>query len=84
MVNALSAGPVKTLAASAVGGAKEMETLYQKMSPLNRNITVDEVGRTGAFLLSDMSSGITAEIIHVDAGYNAMGSPGRMLDNLPG
>jgi enoyl-[acyl-carrier protein] reductase I len=83
-VNALSAGPVKTLAASAVGGAKEMETLYQKMSPLNRNITVDEVGRTGAFLLSDMSNGITAEIIHVDAGYNAMGSPGRMLDDISG
>lgn len=83
-VNALSAGPVKTLAASAVGGAKEMETLYQKMSPLNRNITVEEVGRTGAFLLSDMSNGITAEIIHVDAGYNAMGSPGRMLDDISG
>ena len=81
-VNALSAGPVKTLAASAVGGAKDMEMLYEAISPLNRNITVEEVGRTGAFLLSDMSSGITAEIIHVDAGYNAMGSAGRLLEKL--
>ncbi len=79
-VNALSAGPVKTLAASAVGHANEMELLYRSMSPLNRNITPEEVGRTGAFLLSDMSNGITAEIVHVDAGYNAMGSPGRLLD----
>ena len=52
------------------------------MSPLARNITHDEVGRTGAFLLSEMSDGITAEIMHVDFGYNAMGSPGRLLDRL--
>jgi len=83
-VNALSAGPVKTLAASAVGHANEMESLYKNMSPLNRNITPEEVGRTGAFLLSDMSNGITAEIVHVDAGYNAMGSPGRLLDKISG
>jgi enoyl-[acyl-carrier protein] reductase I len=78
-VNALSAGPLKTLASSAVG-AKGMESLYAEMSPMARNITHDEVGRIGAFLLSDMSSGITAEIVHVDCGYNAMGSPGRILD----
>lgn len=80
-VNALSAGPLKTLASSAVG-AKGMETLYEEVSPMGRNITHDEVGRVGAFLLSEMSNGITAEIIHVDCGYNAMGSPGRMLDKL--
>lgn len=78
-VNALSAGPLKTLASSAVG-AKDMETLYAAVSPLGRNITHEEVGRVGAFLLSPLADGITAEIVHVDAGYHAMGSPGRLLD----
>ena len=80
-VNAISAGPLKTLASSAVG-AKGMESLYQHMSPLGRNITHAEVGRVGAFMLSSMSDGITGELLHVDAGYNAMGSPGRLLDQL--
>ncbi len=80
-VNALSAGPLKTLASSAVG-AKGMETLYASVAPLGRNVTHEEVGRVGAFLLSDASSGITAEILHVDGGYNAMGSPGRLLDQM--
>jgi enoyl-[acyl-carrier protein] reductase I len=80
-VNALSAGPLKTLASSAVG-AKGMESLYAAVAPLGRNVTHEEVGRIGAFLLSDASSGITAEILHVDGGYNAMGSPGRLLDQI--
>ncbi len=80
-VNALSAGPLKTLASSAVG-AGEMLSLYEHMSPLGRNVTHDEVGRVGSFLLSDMSTGITGEIMHVDAGYNAMGSPGRLLEKI--
>jgi enoyl-[acyl-carrier protein] reductase I len=80
-VNALSAGPLKTLASSAVG-AKGMEGLYAAVAPLGRNVTHEEVGRVGAFLLSDASSGITAEILHVDGGYNAMGSPGRLLDQI--
>ncbi|MCA9122856.1 MAG: enoyl-ACP reductase [Planctomycetaceae bacterium] len=80
-VNALSAGPLKTLASSAVG-AKGMEALYEYMSPIGRNITHEEVGRTGAFLLSDMSDGITGEILHIDGGYNMMGSPGRLLDKI--
>ena len=80
-VNALSAGPVRTLAGRAAG-VDEMVTLYQEIAPLGRNITHEEVGRTGAFLLSDMADGITAETLHVDAGYNAMGSPGRMLDKF--
>ena len=50
------------------------------MAPLGRNVTHDEVGRVGAFLLSTMSDGITGEILHVDGGYNIMGSPGRLLD----
>lgn len=54
--------------------------LYAHMAPLGRNVTHEEVGRTGAFLLSDYSDGITGEILHVDGGYNAMGSPGRLLD----
>jgi enoyl-[acyl-carrier protein] reductase I len=80
-VNALSSGPLKTLASSAVG-AKGMEALYAEIAPLGRNVTHDEVGRVGAWLLSDMSNGITGEVLHVDGGYNAMGSPGRMLDKL--
>lgn len=80
-VNALSAGPMRTLAGRAAG-VDEMLDLYEHMAPLARNVTHDEVGRTGAFLLSDMSDGITGEILHVDGGYNAMGSPGRLLDQV--
>jgi enoyl-[acyl-carrier protein] reductase I len=80
-VNAISAGPLKTLAASLVG-AGGMQALYEKIAPLGRNITHDEVGKTATFLLSDQSSGITGEIVHVDAGYSFMGSPGRLLDEL--
>jgi enoyl-[acyl-carrier protein] reductase I len=78
-VNALSAGPLKTI--SGIGaGVGEMLHLYEKVAPLQRNITHEEVGRSGLFLLSDLSQGITGEVLHVDGGYNAMGSPGRMLD----
>lgn len=80
-VNAVSAGPLKTLASSAVG-AKGMEKLYEGMSPLGRNVTHEEVGNAGAYLLSDLSDGITGEILHVDGGYNIMGSPGRLLGKV--
>jgi enoyl-[acyl-carrier protein] reductase I len=80
-VNAVSAGPVRTLAGRAAG-VDEMLTLYGEMAPLGRNITHDEVGRTGAYLLSDLSDGITGEILHLDGGYNIMGSPGRLLDRF--
>ena len=80
-VNAISAGPLKTLAGSAAG-VSEMLKLYEGMAPLGRNVTHEEVGRAGAFLFSDMSNGITGEILHVDAGYNVMGSPGRWVDQL--
>ena len=79
-VNALSAGPVKTLAASAVGDSDKLAGLYEAVSPLGRNITREEVGSAGMFLLSDLASGITGEILHVDCGYNAMGSPGRAIE----
>jgi enoyl-[acyl-carrier protein] reductase I len=78
-VNAVSAGPVRTLAGKAAG-VDDMLPLYEKMAPLGRNITHEEVGRSAGFLLSDMSDGITGEILHVDGGYNIMGSPGRLLD----
>jgi len=78
-VNAVSAGPLRTLAGRGAG-VDDMLTLYEKMSPLGRNITHEEVGRTGGYLLSDMSDGITGEILHLDGGYNIMGSPGRLLE----
>jgi enoyl-[acyl-carrier protein] reductase I len=78
-VNALSAGPLQTISGRGAG-VDQMLGLYEAMAPLGRNITHDEAGKSGTFLLSDMSSGITGEILHVDAGYNAMGSPGRMLE----
>jgi enoyl-[acyl-carrier protein] reductase I len=82
-VNAVSAGPVRTLAGRAAG-VEDMLGLYEKMAPLGRNITHEEVGRTGGFLLSDMSDGITGETLHLDGGYNIMGSPGRLLDAYKG
>lgn len=80
-VNAISAGPLKTLASTAVG-AGGMLALYEHMAPLGRNVTHGEVGQVGSFLLSDASNGITGEIMHVDGGYNMMGSPGRLLDKI--
>ena len=78
-VNAVSAGPLRTLAGRGAG-VDDMLTLYEAMAPLGRNITHEEVGRTAGFLLSDWGTGITGEILHVDGGYNIMGSPGRMLE----
>lgn len=80
-VNALSAGPIRTLAGRAAG-VEDMLKMYEHMAPLGRNVTHEEVGRTGAFLLSDDSSGITGEVLHVDGGYNIMGSPGRLLEEI--
>ncbi len=79
-VNAVSAGPVKTLAQSAVGDFEKMAGLYEAVSPLGRNIDREEVGKAGMFLLSDLASGITGEVLHVDCGYNIMGSPGRAIE----
>lgn len=78
-VNAVSAGPIRTLAGRGAG-VDDMLILYEQMAPLGRNVTHEEVARSSAFLLSDLSQGITGEILHVDAGYNIMGTPGRMLD----
>jgi enoyl-[acyl-carrier protein] reductase I len=74
-VNGLSAGPLKTLSSSAVSDFDSMLKLYAKMAPLRRNVTAEEVGKAGAYLLSDLASGITGEILHVDSGYHIMGAP---------
>jgi enoyl-[acyl-carrier protein] reductase I len=80
-VNALSPGPLQTVSGRGAG-VDEMLGLYEAMAPLGRNVTHDEAGKCGAFLLSDMSSGITGEIMHLDGGYNVMGTPGRMLEKM--
>ena len=72
-VNAISAGPIKTLAARGIAGLGEMLKSHAERSPLKRNVEVKEVGDTGVFLASDASSGITGETIYVDCGYNIMG-----------
>jgi len=72
-VNAISAGPIKTLASSAVGGFKSMLKTAGDMTPLKRNVSQDEVGSTATYLASSWSSGVTGEIIFVDAGANIVG-----------
>jgi enoyl-[acyl-carrier protein] reductase I len=71
-VNAVSAGPVKTLAASGVGGFRKMLAHYEANAPLRRNVTLEQVGDASAFLCSDLAGGITAEILHVDSGFHAV------------
>lgn len=68
--NAISAGPVKTLAASGISDFNKLLNMASDQSPLRRNVTIEEIGNTAAFFLSDLSSGITGEITYVDAGYN--------------
>jgi enoyl-[acyl-carrier protein] reductase I len=72
-VNAISAGPIKTLASRGISGLGDMLKAHAERAPLGRNVEVKEVGSTGVFLASDASSGITGEVIHVDCGYNIMG-----------
>lgn len=74
-VNAISAGPMRTLAGSAVGGARQVYKWNQEYSPLRQNTQLDDVGGAGLYLLSDLSAGITGEIMHVDSGYNVVGVP---------
>jgi enoyl-[acyl-carrier protein] reductase I len=72
-VNAISAGPIKTLAASGVANFRRMLDHVERNAPLRRSISIDEVGNAAAFLCSDLASGITGEITHVDAGYSTLG-----------
>ena len=69
-VNAISAGPIKTLAAAGIGGFSKILHFVEKHAPLRRGVTAEEVGNTAAFLLSDLASGITGEVIYVDAGFS--------------
>ena len=74
-VNAISAGPIKTLAAAGIGEFRFMLKWNEAHSPLRKNVTIDEVGNSGMYLLSDLSSAVTGEIHYVDSGFNIMGMP---------
>src|SRR5690606_18080956 len=79
-VNAISAGPVRTLAGAGIADARHMFSYQQRNSPLRRNITIDDVGGSALYLLSDLSSAVTGEIHYVDSGYNIVSMP--VLDEL--
>jgi len=72
-VNAISAGPIKTLAASGVGNFRKLMQHAEAATPLKRNVTIEDVGNASAFLCSDLAAGITGEIVHVDCGYSTVG-----------
>lgn len=79
-VNAISAGPVRTLAGAGIGDARQIFSYQQRVSPLRRPIDIGQVGQSALYLLSDMSSGVTGEIHYVDSGYNIMSMP--MIEDL--
>jgi enoyl-[acyl-carrier protein] reductase I len=72
-VNAISAGPIRTLAASGVKGLRQMLSKVEQAAPLRRNVSIDDVGNAGAFLCSDLAGGITGHVLYVDAGFNIVG-----------
>lgn len=72
-VNAISAGPIRTLAASGISGFRSMLAEAEQKTPLRRNVTIDEVGNAAAFLCSDLASGITGDVLYVDSGYHILG-----------
>lgn len=72
-INAISAGPIKTLAASGISGFKDIFNHIEERAPLKRNVTTDDVGRTAVYLASDLSSGMSGEVLFVDSGYNVLG-----------
>jgi enoyl-[acyl-carrier protein] reductase I len=74
-VNAISAGPVRTLAAAGIAGFKRMYGSFAEVAPLRSNITIDDVGKTGLWLASDLSRAVTGEVIYVDGGFNVLGVP---------
>ena len=79
-VNAISAGPIKTLAASGVGPLRKMLHHVEETAPMRRNVTPREVGNVAAFLCSDLASGVTGETTYVDSGYNILGMTGLKAD----
>ncbi len=74
-INAISAGPVRTLSASGVSGFKKMHKLFEQISPMRRPLSIDDLGNSAVYLCSDMSRGTTGEIHYVDGGYNIIGVP---------
>ncbi|HEC29284.1 MAG TPA: enoyl-ACP reductase [Gammaproteobacteria bacterium] len=80
-VNGVSAGPIRTLAAAGINNFRKMMDYAEAIAPLHRNVTIEEVGNVAAFLCSDLASGITAEIVHVDAGYSSVGMNLTAPDN---
>jgi enoyl-[acyl-carrier protein] reductase I len=74
-VNAISAGPVRTLSASGIAGFKKMYGSFDEIAPLRRNISIEDVGKSAVYLVSDLSSAVTGEIHYVDAGFNVVGVP---------
>jgi enoyl-[acyl-carrier protein] reductase I len=74
-VNAISAGPVRTLAAAGISGFKQMYGAFADLAPLRRNISIEDVGKTALYLASDLSSAVTGEVIYVDGGFSIMGVP---------
>jgi enoyl-[acyl-carrier protein] reductase I len=72
-VNAISAGPIKTLAASGIGDFRYILKWNELNSPLRRTVTIEDVGKSAVYLLSDLSSGTTGEVLHVDSGYHVVG-----------
>ena len=78
-VNAISAGPIRTLAASGVAGLRKMLEHVEQVSPLRRNVSIDDVGNAAAFLCSDLAAGITGDVVYVDAGYSTLGMAGLEL-----
>ncbi len=79
-VNAISAGPVRTLAGAGISDARQMYNYQQRNAPLRRSITIEDVGGAGLYLLSDLSTGVTGEVHHVDSGYHSISMP--TLDEL--
>jgi enoyl-[acyl-carrier protein] reductase I len=82
-VNAISAGPIKTLAASGIAGFGKILKFVEQNAPLRRNVTIDDVGNAAAFLLSDLAAGITAEVMHVDNGFSTLAGGMRGLTEDP-
>jgi|SRR5579859_464429 len=74
-VNAISAGPIRTLSAAGVSGFKSMYSAFKNMAPLHRHVTIDDVGNAAVYLCSDWAAGVTGEIHYVDSGYNVVGVP---------
>jgi enoyl-[acyl-carrier protein] reductase I len=74
-VNAISAGPIRTLSAAGVAGFKSMYSQFKSMAPLRRHVSIEDVGNAALYLCSDLAAGVTGEVHYVDAGYNVVGVP---------